>query len=242
VIGFRGRARDQRRAEVLDAAHGEFHARILHRLEARPFDEHIVDSRNQARDPVAPGSIGRSAAREVGRNVASGDFHLRHNRRGGICDRTANGRRLCHSKPGEAEQRENQSRSGQAPHHGTSLWMDIYVTGLRWPKKWLSQVLGPITPKGGAGSGRNRRDRPAAPANVTHSTSGTTSTTRLKEKVKIKKYLPIVIAEETSVLRISHVRVDFQRIEMIGQVHHCCGQPNGAFGRDLDVLRGSKVK
>src|ERR1039458_3098761 len=44
-----------------------------------------------------------------------------------------------------------------------------------------------------------------------HSTSGTTSTTRLKEKVKIKKQLPIDIAEEASVLRVSHIRVDFQR-------------------------------
>jgi hypothetical protein len=47
--------------------------------------------------------------------------------------------------------------------------------------------------------------------------------TLLKEKVEIKKHLPIVIAEKTSVLRISHIRVDFQRIEMIGQVHHGCG-------------------
>jgi hypothetical protein len=32
---------------------------------------------------------------------------------------------------------------------------------------------------------------------------------RLKKKVKIKKHLPIDIAEELSVLRVSHIRVDF---------------------------------
>ena len=66
--------------------------------------------------------------------------------------------------------------------------------------------------------------------------------TRLEEKVKIKKHFPIDIAEESFVLRVSHIRVDFQGIEMIGQVHHCCGQPNRVFGRELDVLRGAKVK
>jgi len=63
-----------------------------------------------------------------------------------------------------------------------------------------------------------------------------------KEKVKIEKHLPVDIAEETSVLRVSHISVDFQRIEMIRQVHHCCGEPNSVFGRDLNILRGSKVK
>jgi len=63
-----------------------------------------------------------------------------------------------------------------------------------------------------------------------------------KEKVKIKNHFPVVIAEESSVLRISRIRVDFERIEMVGQVHHGCGQPYGVFGRDLDILRGSDVK
>lgn len=52
-----------------------------------------------------------------------------------------------------------------------------------------------------------------------------------KEKVEIKKDLPIVIAEGTSILRISRVRVDFECIEMIGQVHNCCRQPNGSESR-----------
>jgi len=63
-----------------------------------------------------------------------------------------------------------------------------------------------------------------------------------KEKVEIKNHFPIVIAEESSVLRISRIRVDFERIEMVGQIHHGCGQPYCVFGRDLDVLRGSKAK
>lgn len=82
----------------------------------------------------------------------------------------------------------------------------------------------------------------AAETNGLRSARALFSNRLLKEKVQIKKHPPIVIAEETSVLRISHVRVDFQHIEVIGQVHHCCGQPNGVFGRYLDVLRGSKVK
>jgi hypothetical protein len=63
-----------------------------------------------------------------------------------------------------------------------------------------------------------------------------------KEKLEIDKRLPVVIAEETSVPRIRHIRVDFQRIEMIGQVQHGYGQPNGVFGRDLEILRGADVK
>src|SRR5208283_4488892 len=64
----------------------------------------------------------------------------------------------------------------------------------------------------------------------------------LEEKVEIKKYPATVIAEEMSILRVSHIGVDFQRIEMIGQVDHGCRQPNGMFGVDLDVLRGAKVE
>jgi hypothetical protein len=64
----------------------------------------------------------------------------------------------------------------------------------------------------------------------------------LKEKVEINSELPIVTAEKSSILGISNIRVDFQRVEMIGQVHYCCGKTNGMFGRNLDVFRGSKVK
>ena len=73
-------------------------------------------------------------------------------------------------------------------------------------------------------------------------TAAPRDTAMSKEKVEIKNQLPVVIAEETSVLRISHIRVDFEGIEMVGQVHHGCGQPYGVFGCDLDVFRGSKVK
>jgi hypothetical protein len=43
----------------------------------------------------------------------------------------------------------------------------------------------------------------------------------LKEKIEINNELPIDAAKEASVLGISHIRVDFQRVEMIGQVHSC---------------------
>jgi len=100
----------------------------------------------------------------------------------------------------------------------------------------------PDRAKRSAGSGTNRRDRPASTVSNPQHKNRTPSIIRSKEKVEIEKYPPTVIAEEISILRVSHIRVDFQRIEMIGQVDHCCGQPNGMFGVDLDVFRGSKIK
>src|SRR5260370_14281902 len=62
---FGGRTRDQRRAEVLDLAHGKFHSRILHGLEARSFDEPIIHSWNPTRDPIVPRPVGHSAAHDL---------------------------------------------------------------------------------------------------------------------------------------------------------------------------------
>jgi hypothetical protein len=63
-----------------------------------------------------------------------------------------------------------------------------------------------------------------------------------EENIEIDHSSPVIVAKEIAILRIGNIRMHLERIEVIGQVTDCTGEPHCVFGVDLDVFRNSQVE
>jgi len=64
---------------------------------------------------------------------------------------------------------------------------------------------------------------------------------RLEEDIKVSSELPLVVAEKYSILRVARVRVNIQRVEVIGHIEHAKGKAQRIFLVDFHVFGNTRV-